>query len=147
MIQNPVATTIETSLKAVGIPVERRPLPPADYDKFAVSGQQQLFRLGWIGLYPSPDAYLAPLFSSTSRDNATGFNVPEVDQLLAAARAQADPAARTTQYQQAEQQVLTHLPTVPIAQFLTKAVVAGAVHDLTLNVGGTFAAEKVWLSH
>ena len=42
--------------------------------------------------------------------------------------------------------MLTHLPTVPIAQFLTKAVVAGAVHDLTLNVGGTFAAEKVWLS-
>ena len=143
--QDAVATTIETSLKAVGIPVERRPRPAAEYDQFAVSGQQQLFRLGWIGLYPSPDAYLAPLFNSASRDNATGFNVPEVDQAIAAAQAQPDPAARVKLYQQVEQQVLAHLPIVPIAQFLTKAVVSKDVRDLTLGVGGTFPADKVWL--
>ena len=143
--QDPVAMTIETSLKAVGIPVERRPLPPAEYDQFAVSGQQQLFRLGWIGLYPSPDAYLAPLFNSSSRDNATGFKAADIDQLLASAQAQPDPGARISLYQQAEKQVLSQVPIVPIAQFLTKAVVAERVHDLTLNVGGTFAADKVWL--
>jgi ABC-type transport system substrate-binding protein len=144
--QDAVAATIETSLKAVGIPVERRPRPPAEYDQFAVSGQQQLFRLGWIGLYPSPDAYLGPLFTSSSRDNATGFKSAEIDQLLASAQAQPDAAARIKLYQQAEQQVLTQLPIVPIAQFLTKAVVADGVHDLELGVGGTFDAAKVWLA-
>ncbi|MEY2588592.1 MAG: peptide/nickel transport system substrate-binding protein [Acidimicrobiaceae bacterium] len=143
--QDAVAATIESSLKAVGIPVERRPRAPADYDQFAVSGQQQLFRLGWIGLYPSPDAYLGPLFASTSRDNATGLVAGDVDQLLAAARAQPDPASRVQLYQQAEQRVLAQFPIVPIAQFLTKAVVADGVRDLTLGVDGTFAGDRVWL--
>jgi ABC-type transport system substrate-binding protein len=81
-----VAGTIATNLATVGINVTKRPKDPGgdpgQYDLFAVSGQQQLFRLGVIGMYPSPDAYLAPLFLSGSRDNATGFNSPAIDQLL-----------------------------------------------------------------
>jgi hypothetical protein len=48
-------------------------------------------------------------------------------------------------YQQAEQRVLAQFPIVPIAQFLTKAVVADGVRDLTLGVDGTFAGDRVWL--
>ena len=125
-----VAGTIATNLAAVGINVTKRPKDPGDpgqYDLFAVSGQQQLFRLGSIGIYPSPDAYLAPLFLSGSRDNATGFSTPAVDQLLQSARATADPTARQQLYQQAEQQIMALAPIVPIAQFRTKAVVAPRV--------------------
>jgi hypothetical protein len=37
-------------------------------------------------------------------------------------------------------------PILPIAQFRTKAVVAARVHDLSVSVGGTFAAPDVWIS-
>src|SRR5581483_4473594 len=143
--EDAVAGAIESSLAAVGIPTNKRPLPPDQYDQFAVSGQQGLFRLGTIGVYPSPDAYLAPLFVSGSRDNATGFADAGVDQLIGMARATADPAARQNLYQQAEHAIMQLVPILPIAQFLTKAVVSPRVHDLVLGVDGTFAGERVWL--
>jgi ABC-type transport system substrate-binding protein len=143
--EDAVAGTIESGLAAVGIPVNKRPLPPDQYDQFAVSGQQGLFRLGAIGVYPSPDAYLAPSFTSGSRDNATGFSNPAVDQLIAAARSTADPGARVQLYQQAETAIMQQAAILPIAEFLTKAVAASRVHDLTLTVNGTFAGDKVWV--
>ena len=143
--EDAVAGTIASGLAAVGIPTNKRPLPPDQYDQFAVSGQQGLFRLGAIGVYPSPDAYLTPLFTSGSRDNATGFSDAGVDQLLAAARSTVDPDARLKLYQQAESAVMQQAPILPVAEFLTKSVASARVHDLTLTVNGTFAGDKVWL--
>jgi ABC-type transport system substrate-binding protein len=82
---------------------------------------------------------------SGSRDNATGFTAASTDQLLQSARATADPTARQQLYQQAEQQIMSVSPIVPIAQFRTKTVVSPKVHDLVLTVNGTFAGDKVWL--
>jgi peptide/nickel transport system substrate-binding protein/oligopeptide transport system substrate-binding protein len=144
-----VAGSIAANLAAVGINVTKQPKDPGgepgQYDLFAVSGQQQLFRLGVIGMYSSPDAYLAPLFLSNSRDNATGFADPAVDQLLQSARANVDANARQQLYQQAERQIMSEAPIVPIAQFRSKSVVAPHVRDLVLTVNGTFAGDKVWL--
>ena len=71
------------------------PHPYADYLRFAVSGQQELFRLGWIGAYPTADAFLTPLFHTGLADNVTGFSSAPVDDLLQAGRAEADEAKRT----------------------------------------------------
>ena len=141
-----VAGTIVSNLAAVGIQANPRPKSPEEYDPFVVTGQQQLFRYTAIGVYPSPDGYLAPLFLSGSRDNVTGFSNPAVDQELNAARSTADPAARQGHYQQAEKLIMGQWPIVPIAQFRSKAVVSRRVHDLVLTVNGTFAGDKVWLS-
>jgi oligopeptide transport system substrate-binding protein len=141
-----VAAAIQAGLTAVGIPSEERPKAAADYDTFATSGQVGLFQLGWVGLYPDADGYLVPLFTGGSRDNATGFASPEIDAQLATARATTDPVARLAAFQKAEQTILSYLPIVPIAQLLTKAVVSSRVHDLSTSVGGTFEADKVWLT-
>jgi len=140
------ADGIASGLTAVGIPVNKRPLPPDQYDQFVVSGQEGLFRLGTIGVYASPDAYLFPLFATGSHDNATGFSATSVDQLLAAARSTADPAARLQIYLQVEDAVMQQVPILPVAQFVTTTLMSPRVHDLTLDVHGTFAGEKVWLS-
>ena len=140
-----VAGTIVSDLAAVGIQANPRPKSPEQYDPFVVTGQQQLFRYTAIGVYPSPDAYLAPLFLSGSRDNVTGFSNPEVDQLLNRARATADVGARQALYEQAEKAIMQQAAIVPIAQFRTKAVVAPRVHDLVLSVNGTFRGDEVWI--
>jgi ABC-type transport system substrate-binding protein len=140
-----VAGAIEASLAAVGIPTVKRPKPAAEYDQFATSGQAQLFRLGAVGVYASAEAYLAPLFFSGSRDNATGFTNADFDSLVAQAQATADPAARLKLEQQAEQTLMALVPIMPIAQFRTTAIVSSRVHDLELSVLGTFACERVWI--
>ena len=137
-----IAGVLETSLTGVGIPVVKRPKPADQYDQFVVTGQAQLFGLGAVGIYPDADAYLAP-FIKGSRDNAIGFASDAFDGIMQQIRQTADPAARVKLEQQAEQLFMSLAPIVPIAQFRTNVVVAKRVHDLTLSVGGTFAASDV----
>ena len=141
-----VAGALAADLNAVGIPTATRPHPADQYPQFAVSGQQGLFQLGWIGLYDDADAYLAPLFATGSRDNATGFTDGAFDQLVNQARATAGAADRAALEQHAEQRLLSLAPVVPIAQFRTRAVVSDRVHDLAVSLDGTLDAERVWMN-
>src|SRR5581483_8711337 len=141
--QAQVAQVIKLDLAAVGIPAELRSHPLADYGKFLVSGQQELFRLGWIADYPSPDGFLTPLFSSTSPDNLTGLSSPEIDQKLNAARAEADPEKRLALYLQAEQLVLDQYVVVPVAQLESRMVASARVKGFALDPLGSFDGSAV----
>jgi oligopeptide transport system substrate-binding protein len=141
--QRAVAQAISSSLQEVGIPSALRPHTYADYLRFALSGQQELFRLGWIGAYPTADAFLTPLFLSGARDNITGFASREVDNTLRNGRAAPDEAGRQAAYQQAEQLVLDQMPIVPLAQFQFQSVSSPRVSGLVVSGLGTFDATKV----
>ncbi|MEY2568624.1 MAG: peptide/nickel transport system substrate-binding protein [Actinomycetota bacterium] len=144
--QEAVAKAIQASLKEAGIDAALRPKPLKEYQDFAVSGQQELFRLGWIAAYPSSDAFLAPLFVSSSTSNLTGFASADVDRVIQAARAEGDAAKRSTQYQEAERAIMAGVPVVPIAQFQIHAVTSSAVRGLVPTSMGSFDASKVWLA-
>ena len=141
--QRAVAQAIQANLKEVGIPSALRPHTYADYLHFAVSGQQEMFRLGWIGAYPTADAFLTPLFMGGTRDNITGFASTPVDNTLKNGRAEPDEAKRTTAYQAAEKLVLDQMPIVPLAQFQFQSVVSSRVSGLAVTGFGTFDATKV----
>ena len=144
--QAAVAAKIKTDLDTVGIPCVLRPHPFADYGKFLVSGQQELFRLGWIADYPSADAFLTPLFLSTSPDNLTGLSNPEIDQTLTAARAEGDPAKRLSLYLKAEQLVLDQYVVVPVGQLESRLVAGARVKGFDLDPLGTFDGVAVSVS-
>lgn len=144
--QEAVAKAIQANLKEAGIDAALRPKPLKEYQDFAVSGQQEFFRLGWIAAYPSPDAFIAPLFVSSSSSNLTGFTVAEVDQAVQAARADATATTRGGHYRRAEELLMSHLPVVPIAQFQIHAVTSSKVRGLVATSVGTFDAAKVWLA-
>ncbi len=141
--QRAVAQAMQANLKDVGIPSALRPHTYADYLKFAVSGQQELFRLGWIGAYPAADAFLTPLFQSGSRDNITGFASTPVDNTLKSGRVEPDDAKRIGAYQSAEKQILDQMPMIPMAQFQFQTVTAPRVTGLVMTGFGTFDATKV----
>ena len=141
--QRAVAQAIQANLQEVGIPSALRPHSYADYLRFAISGQQELFRLGWIGAYPSADAFLTPLFQSGLRDNITGFSSPPVDNTLKNGRSEADDTKRVGSYQAAEKLVLDQMPIVPFAQFQFQSVSSPRVSGLTVSGLGTFDATKV----
>jgi ABC-type transport system substrate-binding protein len=142
--QEAVAQSIQTNLKAVGIPANLRPHSFTDYRQFGVSGQQDLFRMAWIGAYPTPDAFLAP-FTGNHADNVTGFNSPDFDALIRTAREQGDETKRLEAYQQAETLLMTQLPVIPIAQYELQTLVSSRVRDLTMSAFGTFDASRVRL--
>lgn len=144
--QEEMVSLVAEQLEAVGIPTELRPKPLAEYKAFVVSGAQELFSIGWIGGYASPDAYLAPLFGSASDDNLTGYASPTVDAALAAARGAADPASALVQWIEVERQVFVDAVVVPIAQFRIQAVVAPRVQGFQHAVDGSVDWAAVWLS-
>lgn len=140
-----LAEALAAQLAAAGIPTELRPKPFDEYSSFAVSGHQQLFRFGWVGVYSSPDPYLAPPFSTGSIDNVTGFGSTAVDDALAAARSTVDAEERAGAYGEAERLIMEQTPVIPLAQFRTHAVLADDVRDLQIGVDGTFDSEAVWI--
>lgn len=141
--QRAVAEAMQANLQAVGIPATLRSHPFADYLKFATSGGQEIFRLGWIGPYPTPDAFLTPLFRTGLTDNVTGFSSEQVDALLIAGRGEGDETRRAANYQQAEKLVLEQLPVIPLAQFAFHSLVSARVAGLVMSGLGTFDATKV----
>ncbi|HTJ76168.1 MAG TPA: ABC transporter substrate-binding protein [Acidimicrobiales bacterium] len=141
--QRAVAQAMQANLRDVGITANLRPHTYADYLRFAVSGQQELFRLGWIGAYPTADAFLTPLFKSATRDNITGFSSPPVDATLNNGRAEPDEAKRLGAYQAAEKLVLDQMPIIPMAQFQFESVASARVSGLVVTGMGTFDATKV----
>ena len=135
--QQAMAKIVAHDLLAVGIPTTLQPKALGDYQHLLVSGGQTVFTLSWIGADRTPDAYLDPLFRSGSPDNLVGLRSPELDALLSQARATADPAARATDWAQAERLVLDQAIVVPIAQFRTQAAVAPRVSGFVQAVDGT----------
>ena len=146
--QESIAKAMQNNLKDVGINAALRPHPFADYLTFALTGQQELFRLGWTTpvAAPTADGFLTPLFLTGSHENVTQFSLPQVDQLLKTGRAEPDEAKRISADQQAERLILDQVPVVPIFEIEFHSVVADRVQGLTLSVLGTFDATKLWLT-
>jgi oligopeptide transport system substrate-binding protein len=144
-VQAAIARAIQAGLQQVGIPAALRPRPLREYNDFALSGPQELFRLGWVAAYPSADAVLPQLFATDSDNNLVGMSNPAIDGILRAARAERDPGRRTQLYRDAERAIMDQLPVLPIAQFQIHVVVSKRVRNLKLNSLGTFDATTVSL--
>jgi ABC-type transport system substrate-binding protein len=140
-----LASVVQLGLAGVGIPVELKAMPLADYQRFVTTGQQQLFRTGWVGLSPSGAAYLDPLFRSGSLDNTTSFSSPDVDKQLAAALATQDPTSRNQQYAAIESVILGQSPVMPLGSYLTAVGLSTAVQEYHPRLDGTFVVDTVWV--
>jgi len=74
----------------------------------------QMYVLGWIADYPDPENFLNVLFNSSSYDNHSHYQNPEVDRLLNEAGLEMDLEARQLLYLQAEKTVLSEVPVIPL---------------------------------
>lgn len=77
------------------------------------NGQYQVVRSSWVGDYLDPMNFLE-VFTSTSANNQTRWSDPEFDRLIAAARAEADPARRGQLLGDAEQRLLDASVIIPV---------------------------------
>lgn len=70
------------------------------------------FRLAWRVHYPSPEAFLAPIFRKGSPDNYMGYSSEEFQELLSDARAASDTEERERLYTDAADVLCDDLPMV-----------------------------------
>lgn len=143
--QKQMADSLKQQWAAVGINATVAVKSVEDFPKFVVSGQQQVFGIGWVGLYPDPDAYLAPLFLSGSLDNLTNFSSPDLDAGLKEARGISDRETRIAKYADMQRLVMKQLPIIPIAAATTNAVLSKRVSGYAGRVDGTFDVDKLEL--
>lgn len=89
--QEDVGAAIAADLVAAGIPASVRVHAVEEYPAFLASGDQEVFRYGWSGGWPSSGAYLRDLFRTGAPGNAVGMSEPGVDLALDRAALVGDP--------------------------------------------------------
>ena len=95
----------------------------------------QVFRMGWIGDYPSMDNFLYPLFQSDQARTGsyTFYSNKQVDDLLQQARSTADAQQRYNLYAQAEKIILTDMPAIPLYFYRDYRVTNNRIANFVLN--------------
>ena len=133
-------------LEAVGLKVRTKGLGFPPFLDLLRARKHQAYRLGWIAEFPTPDAFLDPLFRSTSSDNHSVFSSGRVDALLAQAHRAPSPGKRLSLYIEIERQILRDYAVVPVGSFVSQWAVQPNVENVSFDVMGGFDAAEVDLA-
>lgn len=136
---------VQSDLKVIGLTVK---FDTADFPttlKKYDAGNFQFGRLGWIADYPIMDNFLYPLFFSTSGDNKSAYNNPDVDKMLDEARKTVDGDERIALYQEIDKTIGADLPVIPVMFYKHHHIASDRVHDLTYSAMGLADFQTVWL--
>lgn len=124
-----IAAAIWDWRENLGVSVAVRQLEPEIFLYNLKDERDELYAMGWIADYPSPQNFLETLFSSGQDNNISGYANAELDELLDEAAAEEDRDRRMAQYRQAERMVIDDAPCVPLLfganQVLVKPYVSG----------------------
>lgn len=133
---------------ATGMTVEVLSEPVADYLDRLDAGEADVFGLRFDARTATPDDLLYRYFASgnVGLTNLTRYASPEVDDLLARARATADRSVRSDLYRQVEQRVLDDAVVAPVWHGRVTYARDDAVRGLTFDPWGRPDLTQVELS-
>ena len=118
----------------LGIEVEIQQTEFATYLQDLIKRRFQMYQIGWIADYPDPENFLDILFNGESSNNHTGYDNPEVNNLLKQARLEMNQEVRYELYHRVEQQIVNDAPWVPLWYSGERHVlVKPYVHDYKLT--------------
>ncbi len=105
---------VAEDLQKIGIEVRQSSIEWEAFLDAAKSGHYQLIRYGCVADYPTIDNFLYPLFFSTSTDNLSNYDNPDVDAALLSARGVVDEDGRAKAYLEVSKRIGDDLPVIPI---------------------------------
>jgi peptide/nickel transport system substrate-binding protein len=108
-----VAQIIQSLAGEAGFNVTLVPLEPTSATEAYFGGNFDAYIGNWSGR-ADPDPTLFTYFSTSGSQNLNGYDSPEMDQMLLAARAELDEEARKAIYEDITGLYLTDLPTIPL---------------------------------
>jgi len=97
----------------LGIEVELQTVDFATKQRLTQRGEFQIMDDGWIADYPDPENFVDKLFAPDSTLNKSGYDNPEVQDLLKQARAESDREERFNLLTETEQMILDDAILVP----------------------------------
>lgn len=99
------------------------------------SGNTQAGRLGWNADYPIADNFLYSLFKSTSGDNCSKYNDPEIDAMLDAARQTVNDDERIAAMKAASKAIGEACPVAPIMYYSHREITNDKVKTFNFDAG------------
>lgn len=105
----PLSQLVQEQLKLVGIDVTIKPVSRSEWAELLMKGSINFLPILWTQR-PDPDGLVSLLLQSTSSQNTSRFNNPELDALLAKGRAEGDLEKRKAIYWQIEELLAKELP-------------------------------------
>jgi oligopeptide transport system substrate-binding protein len=98
----------------LGVEVTVRVLDPDYYVYHLMEEKDEMFDMGWIADYPSPEDFLDMLFRTGAENNFGEYSNLAVDTILEQAGIEADPTKSLALYQQAEQMLVDDAAALPL---------------------------------
>lgn len=118
---------LQEQLGAIGVKLTLQPVAASEWYARVVSGATNMTPTRWTQR-ADPDGLLYILFDSKGFANTMKYQNEQVDALLEQARTVYDVAQRKKLYAQAQQQIVTDLPIVPLLFGAEYAAMRDAVH-------------------
>ncbi len=118
---------LQEQLGAIGVKLTLQPVAASEWYARVVSGATNMTPTRWTQR-ADPDGLLYILFDSKGFANTMKYKNEQVDALLEQARTVYDVAQRKKLYAQAQQQIVTDLPIVPLLFGAEYAAMRDAVH-------------------
>jgi ABC-type oligopeptide transport system substrate-binding subunit len=133
--------------EALGVEIEIEQLDPEDYSRAAREQHGHIVSYGWCADYPDPENFLDVLYHSDSNFNVAGFDNPQVDALLEAARSEPDVAVRLDLYRQAETIIVGDVAAIPLTHSVQHILVKPYVKNYVLVPIGALVIPQVTLDY
>ena len=126
---------IKQQLEATGLfTVNLQSTEWVTYNKERVNDAYPIYQLGWFPDFPDADNYLSPFFAANNFLN-NHFDVPEIDTAITQEVTETDPAKRTQEIEDIQEQLATkYLSTLPLLQGSQWAVSRTDVTGIDLGV-------------
>jgi oligopeptide transport system substrate-binding protein len=116
-IQNEAAAALQMWQKAMpGYPIK---ITTTDFNTLLgqlAARKVQFWAIAWIADYPDPQDWLSLQFLPTAQYNDGNVNVPDANALMTKADAESNQSARMSDYNQAEQLLVTQVAWLPLDQ-------------------------------
>ncbi len=134
-----LAAVLKEQFEATGmIKVTVKSAEWSQYLDFARKGAMQLSLFGWYPDYIDPDDYTTPfLHGEANKWTGSGYNNPEVNELLDEAAVKLTPEERTPYYERVQNILADEVPIIPLVQgklfVVAKKNVGGIMLDPTMQ--------------
>lgn len=144
-----LGTALQSDFQKAGVTVTLQQLEWTAYlAKVRNRAQSEMALTGWSGDNGDPDNFVSPLYGTSGipTSNQSHYSNPEVDKILAQARATRDQSQRTQLYQQMQKTVWDDAPWVWLNTVEQVRAATSKVHGMVLNPTQMyFGMHQVWL--
>jgi peptide/nickel transport system substrate-binding protein len=129
------AVYIQSALKELGITVQVKPLPDAEFTQRTIARDLEMYLNNFLAWGADPFYQMASLAGSGAGTNFTNYANPKLDALLQTGFRSVDPGDRDTISAQAQAMLIEEMPTIPLWNpkwvYVTRDGVSGLTKDNT----------------